>query len=387
MAIYSTSILTAIIVLLFIGFFTAVPWAIHSYRKYGFLSFWTSFVMFSFIFYALSAYFLVILPLPEVRDTCAIQSLDTQHYQLIPFYFIYEILQGSYIVWSDPSTYINFVRHSSFLPAFLNLLILLPLGVYMKYFRGKTMTVKRMFIVGFSVSLFFETTQITGLYGIYTCPYRLFNVDDLILNTLGSVIGFLIAPIILALLPSQEQVLEKSNRVFKEGVVRPLPQLLAILVDYIVVRLIVSTFFNGDDPVVNLLSMTLGLFVLQFLVPLITKGSTLGTKILRFRMRKVVPEKTWGTALLKRWFALMAPWFVFQLFSIITRFGTLDIDSTYYSFLVWIQVIMIFLQFLIIVILCIHVLVVLISKNRQYFYFDKLAGIIAQYKQKNMMGN
>src|SRR5690625_2917309 len=319
MAIYSTSILTAIIVLLFIVFFTAVTWAIHSFRNFVFLSFWTSFVMFSFIFYALSAYFLVILPLPEVRDTCAIQSLDTQHYQLIPFYFIYEILQGSYIVWSDPSTYINFVRHSSFLPAFLNVLILLPLGVYMKYFRGKTMTVKRMFIVGFSVSLFFETTQITGLYGIYTCPYRLFNVDDLILNTLGSIIGFLIAPIILALLPSQEQVLEKSNRVFKEGVVRPLPQLLAILVDYIVVRLIVSTFFNGDDPVVNLLSMTLGLFVLQFLVPLITKGSTLGTKILRFRMRKVVPEKTWGTALLKRWFALMAPWFIFQLFSIVTR--------------------------------------------------------------------
>src|SRR5690625_676620 len=97
MAIYSAPILTAVIVLLLIGFFTAIPWAIHSYRKYGFLSFWTSLVVFSFIFYALSAYFLVILPLHEVRDTCAIQNLDTQHYQLIPFYFIYEILLGSYI--------------------------------------------------------------------------------------------------------------------------------------------------------------------------------------------------------------------------------------------------------------------------------------------------
>src|SRR5690625_2416117 len=287
MSVYSAPILTAVIVLLIIGFFTAVPWAIHNYRKYGFLSFWTTFVMFSFIFYALAAYFLVILPLPEVRDTCAVQSYSTQHYQLVPFYFLYEILHGSYIVWSQPSTYINFVRHSSFLPAFLNVLILLPLGVYMSYFRGKTMTVKRMFLVGFFVSLFFETTQITGLYGIYTCPYRLFNVDDLILNTLGSVVGFLIAPTILALLPSKEQVIEKSNRVFKEGIVRPLPQLLAILVDYIVVRFIVSTFFNGDDPIVNLLFMVLGLFVLQFLVPLITKGSTLGTTILRFRIRKV----------------------------------------------------------------------------------------------------
>src|SRR5699024_6071355 len=167
MAIYSTSILTAIIVLLFIGFFTAVPWAIHSYRKYGFLSFWTSFVMFSFIFYALAAYFLVILPLPEVRDTCAIQSADTKHFQLIPFYFIYEIVQSGQIIWSDPSTYTNIVRHSAFLPAFLNVLILLPLGVYMRYFLRNTLTVKRMFLIGFLVSLFFETTQITGLYGIY----------------------------------------------------------------------------------------------------------------------------------------------------------------------------------------------------------------------------
>src|SRR5690625_7064385 len=110
--------------------------------------------------------------------------------------------------------------------------------MYMKYFRSQTMTVKRMFIVGFPVSLFFEITQISGLYGIYTCPYRLFNVDDLILNTLGSVIGFLVAPTILALFPSKEQVLEKSNRIFKEDVVRPLPQLFAILIDYIVITII-----------------------------------------------------------------------------------------------------------------------------------------------------
>src|SRR5690625_596297 len=156
MSMYSAPILTAIIVLLIIGYFVSVPWVIHSYRKYGFLSFWTTFVIFSFIFYALSAYFLVILPLPEVRDTCAMQTYSTQHYQLIPFYFVYEILQGSHIVWSEPSTYINFVRHSSFLPAFLNVLILFPLGVYMRYFRGKTMTVKRMLLIGFLFHFFLK---------------------------------------------------------------------------------------------------------------------------------------------------------------------------------------------------------------------------------------
>lgn len=246
------------------------------------------------------------------------------------------------------------------------------------------MTVKHMLLIGFSVSLFFETTQITALYGIYTCPYRLFNVDDLILNTFGAVIGFLIAPILLALLPSKEQVLKKSDRIFKEGVVRPLPQLLAILIDYSVITIawfVVSTFFKVDDPMIHLLFIALGLFGLQFLMPLGTKGTTLGTKILRFRLSKVVSEKTWATAVLIRWFSLIAPWFAFQLFSIVARFSTLDIDSAYYAFHVWIQVFMIFLKFLIIFILLIHVLIVLLSKKRQYFYFDELTGIMARYER------
>src|SRR5699024_10882682 len=146
------------------------------------------------------------------------QAAGTQYFQLMPFDFIFEILRDSHVVWSNPATYINFVKHSAFLPAFLNIFILLPLGVYMRCFRGETMTVKLMFLTGFSVSLFFEITQVTGLYGIYTCAYRLFDVDDLILNTTGSVIGFLFAPAILALFPSEEQVLEKSSRVFKESV-------------------------------------------------------------------------------------------------------------------------------------------------------------------------
>jgi len=210
-------------------------------------------------------------------------------------------------------------------------------------------------------------------------------VDDLILNTLGSVIGFLIAPTLLSLFPSKEQVLEKSDRVFKKGVVRPLQQLLAILIDYIIISLIwllVSAIFMVDDPIINLIFKAIGLFVLQFLIPLVTTGSSLGTMILRFRMEKVSSKKTWSTTLLKRWFALMAPWFAFQIFSIVARFSTLDIDSAYYVFHVLIQVFMIFLMYLIIFVLCIHVFIVLLSKKRNYFYFDELTGIVAHYKRK-----
>src|SRR5699024_6460490 len=144
----------------------AIPWLIYTYRKYGYFSFWSTFIILTFIFYALSAYFLVILPLPDVRDTCAMQSADTKYFQLIPFYFVYEIFSSGNINWLQPASYINIVRHSAFLTSLFNVFILLSLGVYVIYFFLKTMTFTRLFLLVFYVSLFFEITQITGLYGI-----------------------------------------------------------------------------------------------------------------------------------------------------------------------------------------------------------------------------
>src|SRR5690625_1213402 len=207
--------MAAVVALIIIGFIIASPWLILTYRTYGFFSFWQTFVIFSFIFYTLAAYFIVILPLPEVRDTCAVQDPAISHFQPIPFYFLMEMIQGSPFSWTSPSTYLSLIKHPSFLPAFLNTLILFPLCVYMYYFRGKKLTAKKMFLIGFFVSLFFEVTQITGLYWIYTCPYRTFNVDDLILNTLGAGVGFMIAPAILALFPSQDKITAKSEAIFK----------------------------------------------------------------------------------------------------------------------------------------------------------------------------
>lgn len=44
-------------------------------------------------------------------------------------------------------------------------------------------------LFGFALSLSCELTQLTGLWGLYDCAYRSFNVDDLLLNTLGVVTG------------------------------------------------------------------------------------------------------------------------------------------------------------------------------------------------------
>src|SRR5699024_1232683 len=107
MTAYSFPIFIAAFILFLIAIITAIHWLIYMYRKYGYFSFWSTFIILSFVFYCLSAYFLVILPLPEVRDTCSLQGPDTVYFQWIPLYFIYEIFSSGNIVWSQPSTYVN----------------------------------------------------------------------------------------------------------------------------------------------------------------------------------------------------------------------------------------------------------------------------------------
>ncbi|ETX13234.1 hypothetical protein OCH239_12715 [Roseivivax halodurans JCM 10272] len=48
-------------------------------------------------------------------------------------------------------------------------------------------------LIGAAMSLTAETAQITGLFGLYDCTYRQFEVDDLILNTSGVAIGYALA--------------------------------------------------------------------------------------------------------------------------------------------------------------------------------------------------
>lgn len=109
-----------------LAFALFVPWLIYTYRKYNYLPFSTTLISFSFIFYFLAALFLVLLPLPEIRDTCSLQKPGTQHYSLMPFQFIVSTLGNSGIVLSQPATYRLLFSQPSFYQAFFNFLLLLP---------------------------------------------------------------------------------------------------------------------------------------------------------------------------------------------------------------------------------------------------------------------
>ncbi|MBM9833979.1 VanZ family protein, partial [Enterococcus faecalis] len=90
-------------------------------------------------------------------------------------------------------TYLPAMKQGVFLEPLFNLLLTLPFGVYLRYYF-KCSFLKTL-VITFCLTLFFELTQLTGLYFIYPRPYRLFDVNDLFVNTVGGLVGWTIAPL------------------------------------------------------------------------------------------------------------------------------------------------------------------------------------------------
>ena len=143
--------------------------------------------VYTFVLYLICAYFMTMLPLPSEGYFDVIPPLSEQ-VQLIPFNCFFET---------------NLLRSPvASAVIILNLVLTVPLGFFMRFLFGfkfgKTM------LAGFLFSLLCELTQITGLFFIYPAPYRVFDVDDLIINTLGAVVGYLIFPLAVRFLPGIE---------------------------------------------------------------------------------------------------------------------------------------------------------------------------------------
>jgi glycopeptide antibiotics resistance protein/uncharacterized membrane protein len=80
---------------------------------------------------------------------------------------------------------------SAFLQLSLNVIFFIPLGFILRrlaHWHGWAVVLS-----GFAVSLFIETAQLTGMFHLVPCSYREFDVDDLATNTLGALIGLLLA--------------------------------------------------------------------------------------------------------------------------------------------------------------------------------------------------
>ena len=184
----------------------AVPYALYQYRRFGAISIWKTFVVFTFILYFLCAVSLIVFPLPA-DHSAVVESARTP--QLHPFHVIDQIRETTDFSLSDRSTWGPALRSPVVYEAIFNVMLTVPLGAYLCYlFRCRWWMA---LLIGMATTLLFETSQLTGLFGLYAHPYRLFDVDDLILNTTGTMLGFwLMIPLAWAL-PSMDEVNEQAR--------------------------------------------------------------------------------------------------------------------------------------------------------------------------------
>ncbi|MDR2044579.1 MAG: VanZ family protein [Clostridium sp.] len=278
---YYFPIFTAALMFPLVAGLFSLPYAIHSYRRYGAVSLWRTLVLFSFVFYLQCAYYLIILPLP---DPAAAAVRTGPFYDLLPFRFVQNFLTKSPFQLFQPRTWIPALKSSSFLEPSFNFFLLLPFGVYLAYYFRKNW--KKVLLLSFLLSLFFEVTQLTGLFWLYPKPYRLFSADDLLLNSLGGLVGYFIFIKLLRFLPKRERIDQKSRE--RGRSVSFSRRAAALFLDHLLISFlqIPLAAFLGLDPV-PVFGLTLCVYTLGF--ALLTKGRTPGKALVRVKVSQTAP--------------------------------------------------------------------------------------------------
>ena len=274
---------SAVLIFPFVALALTFPYILYEYRHYGAIPLIRTILVYLFILYLINAYFQVILPLParaEVAESAA------KGMQLDPGHFIRVIRDTHYIrqLTNWPAIK-EFLKDPVVYQAILNAVLLFPLGVFLHYYyrRGFILSV----LICILVSLFFEVTQLTGLYGFYAHAYRTFDVDDIILNTAGGAAGWILSPLICLFLPSREKI---DGTAYERGRQIPLfRRFLAFFLDF----LLISSLQLGlsliipESEVSYILQVFLSVvctIVYLTLVPMITGGYTIGKWLLRLRL-------------------------------------------------------------------------------------------------------
>lgn len=175
----------------FLSLLLTLPVLALLYHRDNRLRFTSALTAYLIVLYLIALACFTLYPMPEnAAAYCAAHHLKPQ---LNPLEFIHDIQ-------TDGLTGIMQLA--------MNVIFFLPLGYFMKRtFRWKLAVALP---ITFLTSLLIETTQLTGIWGIYPCAYRLFDVDDLITNTLGGALGFAIGNTINHFLPQQ--------RINKDGI-------------------------------------------------------------------------------------------------------------------------------------------------------------------------
>ncbi|MBR5231476.1 MAG: VanZ family protein [Clostridia bacterium] len=217
---------------------------------------------------------MTMLPLPS-RESFAAMRPVSELIQLIPFQNFLDIKAQS------------LARDIAILV--FNVFLTVPLGFFLRYLFG--FNLKKTVWYGFLTALLYEITQLTGLFFIYPRPYRIFDVDDLTINTLGAFIGYYCAPLLSPVLPSP---FDAKHNLAQGSEVSFFQRCAASLIDFGIVLCTSILVIVGIPPLRKVLSHSVSLwrfphFYLLFLAigavyGLLFPGGTPGSRLTGLRL-------------------------------------------------------------------------------------------------------
>ncbi|MCE7004790.1 VanZ family protein [Kibdelosporangium philippinense] len=173
----------------FLAVLLSLPFVVVSYRRRGELGFGRILLAVGFVIYALAIMTYTLLPLPQINETWCLQHQALTSPQLNVMQFLTDIRHEQ-----RGTGVMAYLHNPAVQQTVFNIFLFVPLGAFLKQFFGRSAA--STIVIGFGVSLLVEFTQLTGNWFLFPCPYRLFDVDDLITNTLGTAVGVAIAPIL-----------------------------------------------------------------------------------------------------------------------------------------------------------------------------------------------
>ena len=157
------------------------------------IGYWQVMGLVVFFIYITIASLSTLLPIPDnLADYC-----HDPHYRqsvifdrLLPIETIRIFLERHKNGWSLA----DMLTSRAIQQIYLNILLTMPLGAFLALLFRRPFA--RTVAFGFSISLFWELTQLTGVWFFAECAWRWFDIGDLMLNTLGAILGWIIGKVI-----------------------------------------------------------------------------------------------------------------------------------------------------------------------------------------------
>jgi glycopeptide antibiotics resistance protein len=252
-----------------------LPFLIVQYRRHGYINKYRGLLLYLFLLYLMNALFLVLLPMPSTVHNEPPEA--SSYVQWIPFHFIGDIVRETSVKLENPATYLHLLTERAFLQVVFNVVLTVPFGLFLRYyFRARFVT---CVVASFGLSLLFEITQVTGIFGIFDYPYRLFDVDDLMTNTLGGMVGFVFAIWLSSHLPRMDKLDEGVDLATKR--VSYTRRAVAFFLDWCLLVPVIGFLVWIDCPFPYVVAV-IGYFIV---VPFVTNGRTLGKWTVRIRLK------------------------------------------------------------------------------------------------------